>query len=202
MKKYDSILKRVEQIEYKLGINYAKTKGKLYSSMRVINLLGVIYLFGINFLFCVSALMNSANGNQIVSNQTVILISIATLLEITGVIFSFTDLKIVGGILGILPLPYLTFVFAKLCEGYTSGWFGYTLNFYVRHLSSYVFILIASGFMLFIALRQKIKTNREYKRIINNIYVNYKNQFIPKDSEVSDEDWEQFIEDYDPRAMR
>ncbi len=202
MKKYESVLKRVEQMEYKLGISYQKVDGRLYKVQRIINLIAVVYLFGINLLFILSALLNAANGNRIVNNQTLWLIAGGTAIEILSVVFSFTKFKIVGGVCGLLPLPYFVFIFAKLCEGYTSGWFGYTLNFYTRHLSSYVIILLASAIMLFIALRQRIRVNRDYKRILNNIYENYRNEAVNTGKEPTDEEWKEFIENYSPRTFK
>ncbi len=202
MKKYDSILKRVEEVECKLGVSYAKTNGKLYKICRFFNLLGVIYLFCINLLFILGALLMKSNGNPIATDQTVILIAVFTALEVLGQVFTFTKLNIIGNALNLAALSYLIFISVKLCEGYTSGFFGLTLIFYIRHLPSFIIILLFSTWMLVISLRQRIKTNRQYKRIISNLYVNYNNAHKSDNLEVSDEEWEEFISNYDPKTIK
>ena len=39
MKKYEGVLKRVREIEFKRGITYAKTDGKLYKGSKVLFIL-------------------------------------------------------------------------------------------------------------------------------------------------------------------
>ena len=200
MKKYESILKRVEQVEYKLGISYAKTNGKLYKTMWVLNLLGVIYLALINSLVILSSVMNVNAGNKAVfSNQTLILIAALTVLQIVGVVFTKNSLEITGGILNLIPIPYFMFVFIESCYGYGQGLFNLKTIFYTRHLPSVVLITIASAIMLFIALRQRIRTNKSYKRIITNLYDNYKNEHKSEGLDISDNEWEEFIVNYSPK---
>lgn len=200
MKKYESILKRVEQVEYKLGISYAKTSGKLYKYMWIINLIAVVYLCLVNILVILSTALNMiAGGNRVFSIQTIILIGISTVLEIVAVCFEKSRLKITGGILSIIPIPYLMYVFIKSCYSYGEGFLNLKSIFYTRHLPSLALITVASAIMLFISAREKIKTNSSYKRILTNLYDNYKNERARDNLEVSDEDWEEFITNYSPK---
>ncbi len=202
MKKYESILKRVEQVEFKLGVSYAKTDGKLYKTMWIFNLLAVIYLTLINTLVILSSVMNVSAGNKAVfSNQTLILIALLTIIEIVGVVFTKKSLKIIGSGLALIPIPYFLFVFIKSCYGYGQGLFNIKTIFYTRHLPSIVIITIASAIMLFIALRHRIRTNKSYKRIITNLYDNYKNEHKSEGLDISDEEWEEFIVNYSPKKF-
>lgn len=200
MKKYESILKRVEQVEYKLGVSYAKTDGKLYKTMWIIDLLGVIYLCLVNILLILSTVLNASAGNKgFFSNQTLVLIAVSTVLEIVSIIFSKKNLKIIGGILGLIPVPYLIYVFYKACYSFGQGLFNLKTIFYTRHLPSIVLITVALCIMLFVALRQRIRVDRSYKRILSNLYENYKNEHKGETLDVSDEEWEEFIKTYTPR---
>ncbi|MCQ2455601.1 MAG: hypothetical protein MJ090_05640 [Clostridia bacterium] len=200
MKKYENILKRVEEVEYKLGISYAKTNGKLYKGMWILNLLAVIYLAIINAVVILSAVMNMRAGNKpIFSTQTLILIGLFTITEIAGAVFTKKNLKIIGSALGIVSVPYLFFIFYKLCYGFGQGLFNLKTIFYIRHLPSLALIFLASAVMLFISLRERIRTNRDYKRILTNIYDNYKREKTNNGLQVSDEEWEEFITNYSPK---
>jgi len=204
MKKYDSILKRVEEFEYKMGVTYAKVDGKLFKGLSIFNLLAVIYLVGVNALATVAFLFtkaNSAKGITVVSNQQLIFILLFTLMEIVSVVFLFKKLKITGAVLGIIPIPYLTYIFIRLCEGYESGFFGVNIVFYYRHLPSLAIITLCCVIMFIIALRQRIITKRTYNRIFTNIYTNYSNEKKKDGLEVSDDEWEEFITNYDPRQF-
>lgn len=206
MKKYDNILKRVEQVEYKLGISYAKTKGKLYKTMWRIDLIGVIYLFIINALVVTSTLMNKAVGagnNVKFNNLSIILICGFTLLPIVGLILSNLHFEIIGSALNIAAVPYFCYIYIKTCISSTGeGLFGLIKLFYIRHLPSMVIILITAFIMLFIAVREKIKVNRMYKRIIENLYKNYADKKKSENEEVSDEEWKDFVKHYSPKSMK
>ncbi len=206
LKKYDNILKRVEQVEYKLGVSYAKTKGKLYGGLWKANLIGVIYLFVINALVVTSTLMNKAAGiayNVKFSNLHIVLICVFTVLPIAGLVLSKLKLEIIGSALSFVSIPYFCFLYIKVCiSSDGEGLFGLIKLFYIRHLPSIMIILITASVMLFIAIREKIKVNRMYKRIIENLYKNYADKKKSEDKEVSDEDWKDFIKHYSPKTMK
>ena len=63
MEKYKNIKEKVKQIEYKLGVSYAKTDGKIYKWLWGLELLCVIYLFGLNSLTLLSAYLRQVHVN-------------------------------------------------------------------------------------------------------------------------------------------
>lgn len=198
MKKYDNILKRVNQIENKLGISYAKTDGKLYKSSRIFNAISVIYLLLVNLITFLSfSIQKQHVGKVFLSTKELTLLYILTGLEFLALVLSFTKFSIVSNTMSIAPLPVFTYYFANLCS-HPDGLFGYLFDFYIKYLSSYVLILIFSGIMLFIAIRERIKVNGLYKKIALNLYKNYKNDLDFETLSVSDEDWEEFIANYNP----
>jgi len=205
MEKYESIIKRIEKYEHKMGICYPKIDGKLFKTFNIFNLLGVIYLVGINLIALLSFILvkkNTNDGTFFVSNQTMVLIALSTVAEIVSVVLLFNKNKIIGSALGLAPIPYLTFIFIKLCEGYESGLFGVKVIFYYRHLPSFLIITVCCVGMLIIALSQRIKTEKTYNRLLTNIYKNYTDAQRNENKEVSDEEWEEFITNYDPRQFK
>ena len=202
MEKYENILRRVEQVNYKLGISYEKTNGKLYSRMRIINLLGVIYLFCINSIFSISSILVAKhNGIKVVTYVELGFIIGCTVVEIVSVFLSFKKLKITGAVLGLAPLAYFTVIFIRLCiDDSGLGIFGLKKIFFIRHFPSLLLILVASGIMLFIAVRERYRTSRDYKRIVENIYKEYKSESDKKGTEISESDWKKFIKNYSPKS--
>ncbi|MCQ2441437.1 MAG: hypothetical protein MJ076_06060 [Clostridia bacterium] len=202
MQKYEKIVKRVEFLEEKYGIKYAKTDGKLYNTLKFFYFISLIYILAINQLYIVSMIfVGSENENYIIDKNSIITVSICSLLLAAGCVFKCTRFKIVGGILTILPLPLLFFTFAvKMQDGL--GYFGFKASFYWRHAIPIVILFILSSFMLIIALRSTIKFNKEYKKAYDNIYDMYRSQIGYDDMSVEQTDWEEFLKTYDPRDTK
>ena len=95
----------------------------------------------------------------------------------------------------------MIYVFYKACYSFGQGLFNLKTIFYTRHLPSIVLITVALCIMLFVALMQRIRVDRSYKRILSNLYENYKNEHKGETFDVSDEEWEEFIKNYIPRKF-
>lgn len=194
MKRNENALKRVSLYEEKYGIRYAKTSGKLYKALAVINLIAVTYLFLTNAAFIIGEVLMRINkfNDYNVNNETLIILSLLTAIEIAAAIFQFIKFKLAASIVSVLPIPYFLILFYKLSEGYESGAFGINSVFYIRHLPELVIIFTASVFMLFIALRQEIRVRKTYNSIIKNMY----DKFNKDTDSFTDEDWENYIDNY------
>ena len=202
MEKYKNIKEKVKQIEYKLGVSYAKTDGKIYKWLWGLELLCVIYLFGLNSLTLLSAYLRQVHVNQrYFTTLTFILLIAGTLLEIGGIILNKVGFHIIGNILNIIPLPYFVCVFAPMLT-HPDGFMGYRSEFYFRYFISYVLILLFSLIMIFIALRQRLKTRKLYNRVLDNIYEEYKKKNTSDDFSTSEEDWDNYIRNFDPRNKK
>lgn len=199
MKKYEYIKEKVKKIEYKLGVNYIKTDSKPYKYMRILNALCIIYLAGVNVLTLLSAyLREKYAGDKYFEPVTFWLIAAGTCLEIAAIVLNKLNFSITANIISIIPLPYFVCVFAPMLT-HPDGLFGYQTSFYIRYLISYILILIFSLAMLFIAARQQIKTRKLYKRVLNNLYEEFKRKNGSGDFIATEEDWDEFINNYDPR---
>lgn len=202
MQKYEKIVKRVEFLEEKYGIKYAKTDGKLYNTLKIFYLVSLIYTLAINLLYIVSMLfVSSENENYIIDKNSIITVSVCSLFLIAGCILICTRFKIIGGIFSAIPLPLLFFAFAvKMQDGL--GYFGFKASFYWRHAIPIVTLFILSVFMLIIALRSTIKFNREYKKAFDNVYEIYRSQIGNDDMSDKQTKWEEFLENYNPRENK
>lgn len=202
MKKYAYIKEKVKKIEYKLGTNYTKTDSNGYKYLRILNALCIIYLAGVNILTLLSAsLREKYLGNKYFEPVTFWLLIAGTCFEIAAIVLNRLNFSITANILSIIPLPYFLCVFAPMLT-HPDGLWGYRSEFYFRHLISYVLILIFSFAMLFIAIRQHIKTRKLYNRVLDNIYEEFKKANASDDFTVSEKEWDKYVKNFDPRKKK
>ena len=199
MKKYESVLKRVDFIENKFGIYYAKTDGLLYKSLKFIFSLAFIYTLAINLIIISSQALSISEGDYTAKSQNLLIaVSIFTAVSLVGAILVWCKVNITGTAVSFFSAPFLLFIFGKeLVDSVGIGPF--KASFYWRHAIPLGIIIIFSFWMLIIAVRSNIKRNKRYKQILQNIYEEYKNE---NPDNLSHDEWEEFVEKYDPRAFK
>ena len=62
-------------------------------------------------------------------------------------------------------------------------------------------MIIFIVWMTVIALREKIKLDRQYKKVVENLFAMY-SQKIEDGSEITEEQWENFLKEYDPNLKK
>lgn len=197
MKKYDGVLKRVKDLEEKKGIVYAKVGGKLYSTLNVLYIISGIWTLIMNLLFITGfLLLYSGKENFSEVKSFIIAVSVATALIIVGYILKRFKLNLTGGIISLVPLVFLIPLFASISKDATVV-LGFKLYFYWRHLIPLLLMIIFIVWMTVIALRERIKLNRQYKKVVENLFAMY-SQKIEDGSEITEEQWENFLKEYDP----
>ena len=185
MKMQESVLKRVRMIEEKHGITYAKTDGKLYKALRVSYTLLFIYTMGINLLFICGMLLTRLGTDNFKSIlNSLITVIVCTVLIIAGYILSFTRFKLVSGILSVLP---------EIMKD-SLGVMGFTPSYFWRHFAPLLILVILMAATTVIAVRARIKTEKQYKKVLGNLYALYS----VNTNDISDEQWEIFLAEYDP----
>lgn len=194
MKMQESVLRRVRAVEEKNGIKYAKTEGKLYKTLRVIYIILFAYTMAINLFFVAgTALVYGKTDNFINVQNTVISVCVCTAVIIAGFVLSFFRFKLAAGIISIIPEILLISVFGSAMQDIT-GFMGYTVSFFWRHFIPLVLLVIIMTATTVIALRARIKTEKQYKKVMDNLYNIYKQS----GTDITDEQWEEFLKYYDP----
>lgn len=206
MKKYDSILKRVEAYEKKCEITYAKTNGKLFSYLRVLLTLSVIYMFGVNMLTSISlfAKATAIGEYTVMDKSSLIVMTIIVSASLLLMILTYFKNDWVILVVSLFLLAcniYLIFPLYTISND-GLGFFRLTPVFYWGHLVPFVLILIFTIWMAVIIIRQKYMVNFRYNTIINNLYHAYKNDPSTNFITLSEEEWNEFLENYDPTNMR
>ena len=198
MKKYESVLKRVDFIENKFGIYYAKTDGLLYKSLKFIFSLAFIYTFAINLIIISAQALLISEGDYTADKNFLIAVSIFAMISLVGAILVWCKVNITGTAVSFSSAPFLLFIFGKkLVDSVGIGPF--KASFYWRHAAPLGILTVISLWMFIIALRAYIKRNKRYKQILKNIYEIFK---LENPDNLSHDDWEEFVEKYDPRAFK
>ncbi len=199
MKKYESVLKRVDFIENKFGIYYAKTDGLLYKSLKFIFSLAFIYSLAINVISIAGTALLISEGDYVAATQNfLIAVSISAVISLIGAILVWCNVNILGTAVSFISTPFLLFTFGKELID-TVGIGPFKASFYWRHAAPLGILTVISLWMFIIALRAYIKRNKRYKQILKNIYEIFK---LENPDNLSHDDWEEFVEKYDPRAFK
>ncbi len=206
MGKYESILKRVEAYEKKCQITYAKADGKLFSCLRILLTLSVIYMFAINLLAILSLFIKAKSLNEytIMTKATLVTVTVVTALLVLFIILTYFKniwIKLAATIFLFAANIYLIFPFYAISNN-GLGFFNLVPVFYWRHLLPFVLILIFALWMIVIIIRQEYMLNFRYKTIINNLYQAYKSDPTTNFDTLSEEEWNDFLKNYDPTNMR
>lgn len=196
-------MNRVDQIEEKYGIKYAKPTGKLFVGLRVFYTLAWIYTLGINLLCFAGYMLHLSINRQNIDVQSVHnglwLIGICTGLLIVGFVLMCTRLKWLGLGISIPPVPFLAVYFAQELKD-DFGFMGLKAGYYWKHFAPLVLMFILLAWMLIIYVRYVYKKNAQYKRVTENLYNTYHSAIDDETSEISEEQWEHFLKNYDPRV--
>ena len=175
-------------VEEKHGITYAKTDGRLYKALRVSYTLLFIYTMGINLLFiCGMLLTRLGTDNFKGILNSLITVIVCTVLIIAGYVLSFTRFKLVSGILSVLPEIMLVVVFGSIMKD-SLGVMGFKVSYFWRHFAPLLILVILMAVTTVIAVRARFKTEKQYKKVLDNLYALYS----LNSDDISDEQWEAF----------
>lgn len=197
MKKYDGVLKRVREIEYKRGISYANTDGKLYKTINVLCILAAIWGMLTNILYILGNLL-MYSGTDMMSGvkNTIITVSVCSVAIITSFILKRFKIYIIAAVLNMLSSVLLILQFANLLPD-DFGFLGIKTSFYIRHFIPLALMSIFIIFLTVIAVRANIKTDRMYKKVTENLYNMYRISEANA-SDLTDEQWDEFLKNYNP----
>ena len=194
MKMQESVLRRVRAVEEKNGIKYAKTDGRLYKTLRVFYIILFAYTTAVNLLYIAGmtyVYLGTDNFKNVVNS--IVTVSICTALIAVGFVLSFFRFKLAAGIISIVPEIFLIPVFGIALSD-SLGFLGFKASFYWRHFAPLALLVILMIFTTVIAVRARIKTEKQYKKVTDNLYKLYRQN----GNDISDEQWEQFLNNYDP----
>ncbi|MBQ6847583.1 MAG: hypothetical protein IJO62_01550 [Clostridia bacterium] len=197
MKMNNGILEIVKRLEAKNDIRYATANDIFYKILKVIYISTVCYELIINLLYMLSMYLNDRADTSQGFLAYIITPLVCSLLLIVGFIFQLKKINIAGAVLSVVPSIVLIFFFRSITYAVEAN----TLMtvYYWRHLAPALIISLTGFIMSFIAVRANIKLRKMYDKVVNSIYENYKVN-LAEGGELSSEQWEEFLEKFDPYA--
>lgn len=199
MKMQYNILQRVRRIEEKAGIKYAKADGKLYITLKVLYIILFAYTMAINVLYVLgTSLVYSGKDTFADIKNSLITVTVASLGLIAALVFAKFKNKIWANItcmaLNLLSCIFLVLTFAQRLTD-DLGFLGYKFSFYWRHSVPLLLIIIFSAWFCIIAIREMVKTKKQYKKVVENLYEKY--NVASENEQLSEEEWEEFLKNYE-----
>lgn len=191
MKKYSGVLKRVREIEEKRGIEYARTSGKLYKGLKVVHILSASWALLMNLFFLLSLWINFAGEEKMAQLEGLVLtVAVCSLGLILGFVLTCFKINIAGAVSSLASSVMLIVTYGREMSDVLGFW-GFKPSFYWRHLIPLVLAAITIIWMVIIAVRERINTNKLYKKVSEGLYEEFK-----KNSENTDDEWEEFLKNY------
>lgn len=194
MKMQESVLARVRMVEEKNGIKYTRPGGRLHKVMRVLYTLLFAYTMGINLIF-IAGMFMLHYGTDDFKNFTdaLITVCVCTGLIIAGYVLSFFKFKLIAGIISVIPEILLIVTFGAITQD-PFEFMGFKPSFFWRHFIPLALMIITMSVAVFIAVRARIKTEKQYKKVMDNLYRIYNEN----GGDITDDQWDNFLKEYDP----
>ena len=199
MKMQYNILQRVRQIEEKAGIRYAKADGRLYKTLKVLYVILFAYTMVMNLLYLLgTALVYSGKEAFVEVKNSLIIVVVASIGLVAELVFAKFKNKIwanvTSAVLNLVSCIFLVLNFANLLTD-DLGFLGYKFSFYWRHSVPILLIVIFSVWFSVIAVRGIVKTQKQYKKVVENLYEKY--NLASENQQLSEEEWEEFLTNYE-----
>ncbi len=197
MKKNENILNYVESYKKKYGIKYLDENSIKFKVLN--NLMSIAWIYSF-FFMAFSILSFSANFKHDVLNfsdfKKVYLTTIAcAVVMVAAAAFYVCKRRIIGLIAVIVVQPFFVLTY-KPMNVYGMG---YKAKYYFSYLAPAIVVVLFAGILLFILIRAIVRDNRLYDQIISELYKQYGTKNGEK---LSEEEWQEFLSNYDPHKNR
>ncbi len=190
MKKNPHILDLVEKYRYRKGITVTDEKSSIYKTFKIIYIVAALWTFVFNSLFLIGNLVTLEFSESKIKTTPAITQAIATLLLVVGFILLLKKLYIAGGILNIVSTVMGTVQYYTLLLSDIQLKGGITHFFFWRHFAPAVILIVACIVISYIGIKAKILLNRDYKKMLERLYIKNKEKLAV----LNDEDWQELLE--------
>ncbi len=192
MKKNSAVLKRVEKYRERRGIRIIDQKSKLYLISKVMYitsfawfiLFHLFYVIGIGVALSASTVEHPI---KIIANEVYVIIG-TTVAMTVGFVLVLLKKHLAGGIINLIVLPVDVYQFYVLLI-LKGREIDSMTKFIWRHLVPSVLMLVFCTILCVIAFRVKALLNRDYKRVLEALYITHKERL----GSGSEEEWEELL---------
>ena len=149
-------------------------------------------MMNLMFILSMSLALSIGQADFSFVGNAFVTICVGCFLMVLGAVLFFVRFKIIGSIVCFAPLTFMVLSFANHMED-SLGFLGFKLSFYWRHAAPALILAIMLIWLFIIALRERVKTEKMYKNIVENLY----NTYHKGDDEITEEQWEEFLANYE-----
>ncbi|MGI6280076.1 MAG: hypothetical protein ACOYJS_05905, partial [Acutalibacteraceae bacterium] len=145
MKYYDGIVQKVNQLEQKNGIVYAKPSGALFKYLKIIYIIFFIYTMLNNLTFIASVVIKYSGGLK-EAFTALITVGVCTILMVIGFVLFFYKQYVISAVVSAPPSLVLISVFGTMLKDKFSIK-AYLPKFYWRHFVPLLLIVVLMVWM-------------------------------------------------------
>ena len=195
MKKNATIVNKVNKLEEKHGIKYAKDGGALVKTLFALSVITWVYILFMNFIVFCSVAINLNRGLADFSyiSDAFITTIVCTVTLIIGACLYFCNVKIIGCVVELFSLPFMLLSFTFFTHD-IDGFLGFLSVFYWRHAVPIALLALFVIWLLVILIRAELKFRKIYNRVVDNLYRVHSTEAGKR---FSDEEWDEFLSKYD-----
>lgn len=205
MKYIENIACLVRNAEKRAAINYAKTDGLLYKSIKILYIISAVISFIMSAFFVIGRMIKiseikelaveTANNSDITAaKNSALSVGILSILFIASIVILKFKAEIISAALTLISGTASIFILMNVSKNTLEYNSGINASFWFRHFIPIVLSVIFICWLTAIKIRANIKFNTAYTNMVNRIYKDYN-----KDN-LTEEEWAEFLENYDPRA--
>ncbi len=205
MKYIKNIVERVEAAEKRAAVIYAKTDGKLYKWLKILYAVFLCLSSLMGFFYCLSRYFKISELDKLniqidsfadinaVKQSIVTMLVCSVIWLICAAIIKWKQ-EIVSAVLFISSATVAMVTLIPASKNTAEFNVGINTAFWWRHFVPMLISLLFIVWMLIIKIRQQYKLKIAYNNMISRIYETYKRE------DINEEEWEEFLKNYDPRA--
>lgn len=198
MKYNRAVLNRVEKYRERKGLRILDTDSPVYKGAKFLYIFGFVWFAAIQLIFFLGqalVLFDSKQAERVYMNHFYV-ISVAVAVAVSGFVLLLIGKHIIGGILNLVSLATVTYEDYVLLVLKNQDIDSMT-KFIWRHLIPALIMVLAGGIMCIIALRAKALLKRDYNKVLEALYVTYKDRLHGS----SEEEWEVLLAELDDNAL-
>ncbi len=203
MKKNQKILNRIEFLGNKYKNEPARTDGKLFKSLKVFYIISFAYYSFISLMVSLLMILHLTDSEGISKEVLKNYLSyegttcVFFVITIIAFILFCVKFKLTGLIMNIVAQPVFVILEARFFKGNDFSRLNLHADYYWKHFIPALLIFAVSVFMAVIVIRERLYISREYKKITERAY----GEFKRGNDTLSEEEWNEFLENYDPQSQ-
>lgn len=180
-------MKLTEEYQYKRGITFARTDGRIYGNLKIAAVVFYVYQMVFSVMLLLGLIL-VANSLPVHIQNTII----SMVLYTAALVLMFFKANLLGLLLNIVATVFKALPLIPM-QILNSGVVDIVPSFYWQHLIPVVLVLIVSVSMCVISTREKYLIRRDYKVVLGKLYAKYHNE------DMTEAEWEEFVDNYEDK---